>query len=304
LLVIQLGVSFDDSLVTRCASRDIRSVWPDFCRRLRVPELGERVNAFLDDDPLSPSDEMALAHTSKYLHDRRESSIADIERFFPETGEHISHDLIVAFVPRGTRMIGARPGLQFFSLFPDAHPVETYLFLVHVYYHEISDLILSEPAKRFSLNQRCALDLRRWLRLLIRNEGIGNYAVLNDLLEFRRAHPTYTFKYFGYAPQIGSAPSLDAAIHILNEVFTGVTDENLSSFRENVTTILKNKRLPIINLVGIHMATAVVEAHGLGALRNVHGIDAESFFELYASSGEPRASTFDPAVVRDKPTAN
>src|SRR5207253_1536594 len=77
---------------------------------------------------------------------------------------------------------------------------------------------------------------------------------------------------------------LTVSIRLLDQVFTGVTDDNLSHFSENVNLLLKNKTLPIINLVGIHMATAVARTHGVDALRNVFGVDAEVFFEVYAAS--------------------
>jgi hypothetical protein len=60
------------------------------------------------------------------------------------------------------------------------------MFLVHVYYHEVSDLFAPASATPFTVARTSASDLRRWLRLLIRNEGVGNYVVLDDLLEFRR----------------------------------------------------------------------------------------------------------------------
>jgi hypothetical protein len=173
---------------------------------------------------------------------------------------------------------------------------------MHVYYHEVSDLFAPASATPFTVVRTSASDLRRWLRLLIRNEGVGNYVVLDDLLQFRRARPDYDFKYFTYAPYIGSESHLTASIRLLNQVFAGVTDENVSHFSRNVNLLLKNKALPIINLVGIHMATAVARTHGVDALRNVFGADAEAFFELYAASSSNDVHPLSDAIIREAPT--
>ena len=122
---------------------------------------------------------------------------------------------------------------------------------MHVYYREVSDLFAPGSETPFSVARTSASDLRRWLRLLIRNEGVGNFVVLDDLLEFRRARPDYDFKF--------------------------------------------------IHLVGIHMATAVARTHGVDALRNVFGVDAEVFFELYAASASNALHPLSDAIVRETP---
>jgi hypothetical protein len=264
-----------------------------------VPLLGASPEAFLDDRVLTAAEQHAIGEHLDYLTDRRLTSIAHASPVFPDTADDIQHDVRMAFVPLGKIMAGVRPGLQLFSLFPDADPLEAYLFLVHVYYHEVSDLFAPASATPFTVERRTASDLRRWLRLLIRNEGVGNYVVLEDLLEFRGARPDYDFKYFTYAPYIESAAHLTASIRLLDQVFAGVTDANVSHFSRNVNLLLKNKALPVINLLGIHMAIAIARAHGVDALRNVFGVDAEVFFAMYAASAANELHPLSDAIVRE-----
>jgi hypothetical protein len=82
------------------------------------------------------------------LTDRQSTSIAHVCPIFPDTHDDIHHHVDVAFVPLGKITAGVRPGLQLFSLFPDADPLEAYLFLVHVHYHEVSDLFAPASATR------------------------------------------------------------------------------------------------------------------------------------------------------------
>jgi hypothetical protein len=300
--VIRLDVTFDDDLVTGCSASGgavTAPAWQRFCESRGVPLLGQSPDAFLADRVLTPDEQRTVGEHLAYLTDRLPTSIAHASPIFPDTPDDLHHRVTVAFVPLGRIMAGVRSGLQLFSLFPDADPFEAYLFLVHVYYHEVSDLFAAASATEFTVARESASDLRRWLRLLIRNEGIGNYVVLDDLLEFRQASPGYDFKYFTYAPHIGSEAHLAASIRLLNQVFEGVTDANVSHFSENVNLLLKNKALPIINLVGIHMATAVARTHGVDALRNVFGKDAEAFFALYASTAAHDVHPLSNAIIRE-----
>jgi hypothetical protein len=300
--VIRLEVEFDSALVTECVRGGGAvgaAAWQRFCQSRGVPLLGESPRAFLPEHVLTPDERRQVDGHLDYLAARRPASIAQAGAFFPDIDDDIEHRVTIAFVPLGQIMAGVRPGLQLFSLFPDADPLEAYLFLVHVYYHEVSDLFAPAAATPFIVARDTASDLRRWLRLLIRNEGIGNYMVLDDLLEFRRARPAYDYKYFSYAPLIGSASHLAASIALLHQVFEFATDANVTQFSENVNLLLKNKALPIINLVGIHLATAIASTHGVDALKNVYGLDAEAFFELYASTAAHAVHPLSDAIVRE-----
>jgi len=298
--MIRLSVTLDAGLLDLTAAE-----WPAIGRRWA--EVRERYGladapdaepeaVFAAGPAPDASDLASYRRTAAELARRLPESVGHIERFLPATAADVAHALRVVLVPHGQVNFGPVPGVQLFSLLPGADPVETYLFLVHVYYHELSDLFDPPAARRYTLEQRTAEDFRRWVRLLIRNEGIGNHAVMADVMRFAADHPGYEFRYFTYAPLVGREGPLEQSVEVLRQALAAVTDENVRRYRSRVNAIFKNKQLPIINLVGTHMAGVIAERLGLPALKDVHQAEADRFFERYAAAGGPFATALSTGV--------
>jgi hypothetical protein len=264
--------------------------WTDFCRRHALTDLGGVEEFFELDRETAISELAALDDTVSFIDSTLRQSVEHITKWLPEVDEDISHSVTVAFLPYGRYSFSPKHRLQLFSLDPNASPIETYLFLVHVYYHELSFVNETAKGRRCSSEQLSAEDFKEWIRLLIRNEGIGNCAVLKELIEFRDAHSDYSFRYFSYARKIGDPTLLQGAVSVLAEAFTAVDDGNVVQFTSGVNKIFKNEALPIINLVGIHMAESIASHQGIAKLKDVYQRDAGNFFASYGETNAPFAS--------------
>jgi hypothetical protein len=292
--MIHLNVTFDSTLVRQLRDAGwggMDAAWSDFCRRYLLTDVGGVRELFQRDRKVSPSEMRLLDDTLAFVSLNLQKSIEHINRWLPEVDDDISHEVTVAFLPYGNYTFSPKPSLQLFSLDPSASPIEAYLFLVHVYYHELSHLNETAKGRRCSIEQLSAEDFREWVRLLIRNEGIGNYAVLDDLIQFRDTHSDYSFRYFSYAKKIRDPVLLQGAVRILTRVFTEVDDNNVAHFRDGINKIFKNEGLPIINLIGIHMAESIVRNKDAATLKNVYQKEAGDFFALYGQTGAEFAET-------------
>lgn len=303
--MIELSVALDDRLVRLPADAwsSIAGRWAEVCSRYGfTQEVDTDPARVLRPGPLPTPDDLASYwRTSEELARRLPESVAHIERFFPAVPSMLRHSLTVVLLPHGDVHTGPVDGVQVFSLYPDADPLETYLFLVHVYYHEVSGLFDGPEAKRYAREQRTADDFRRWIRLLIRNEGIGNHAVMADVVRLARQRPCYQFRYFTYAPLVMREGPLEQAVEVLRQVFASVTDDNVHRYRMRVASLFKNKQLPIINLVGTHMAGVIAERLGLGALKDVYHVEAHRFFDLYGEADGPHAGALSAAASVGRP---
>jgi hypothetical protein len=292
--MIHLDVALDSTLV-RCFRegrwRSVEVAWADFCHQHAFEDLSKFEDVFPYD--LEPTlDELALLdETVSYIQSNLQRSIEHISRWLPEVDEDISHAVTVVLLPYGKFSFGPKLGLQLFSLERYASPMEAFLFLVHVYYHELSFLNETPNGSRCSMEQLSADDFKEWVRLLIRNEGIGNYAVLGELTQLRDTDPEYICRYFTYALKISDPVLLQGAVSILENAFTAVDDQNVGQFRIGINKIFKNEALPIINLVGIHMADSIAHHYDTATLKNVYQKESADFFALYGQTDAPFART-------------
>jgi hypothetical protein len=267
----------------------MEAVWPNLCRQYSITDLGGFADFFERDQDPTLDELSRLDDTVSFVDSNLRQSIEHITRWLPEVDEEIFQSVTVVFLPYGKYTFSPRLGCQLFSLDPHASPMETFLFLVHVYYHELSCLNETPKGRRCSTDQLSAEDFKEWVRLLIRNEGIGNYAVLEELIQFRDTHSDYILRYFTYARKIGDPILLQSAVSILTNAFTAVDDKNVAQFKVGINRILKNETLPIINLVGIHMAESIANRYGVATLKNVYQREAEDFFALYGQTDAPFA---------------
>jgi hypothetical protein len=286
--MITLRVHFDFHLLQSFQEGNVLwlvQAWEQFSATNSLSSL-TLPDVFALDHSLCAGARSSVDRNASYAEERKSESIATIARVFPDTEESIQHDLQVVFLPFGKLNVGPREGLQLFSLHPFADPLETYLFLTHVYYHEISFLNYSQASRLYARCQNSPSEFISWIKLLVRNEGIANFAVMDDLVTFRDGHPGYLFKYFKYAHQIDDPHCVVTSMSMLNKVLASVNAQSLENFREHGDLIFKNGTLSIINIAGIHMARCIAQAHGLSALKDIHGKEPEEFFELYLQSGD------------------
>ncbi|KGX89693.1 hypothetical protein [Pontibacillus marinus] len=221
-----------------------------------------------------------------YIVDQKLHSIRNIEKFFPEIEDPIEHDLNVVLLPYGKINFGIEEGTQIFSLSPEAHEVETNLFLTHVFYHEISSINNTDWANEAERDFENLSNYKYLIQLLIRNEGIGNYAILKDLMNFNDEHPTYNFNYFTYANKINDDFYIKKSFELLYKLFSFVDEENFNQLLPTLNHSLKDKGMPLINVIGIYMARRIAEYYGEDVLKNIYKVESTKFFELFISTND------------------
>lgn len=288
--MIELRVRLDDSMVDlsrSMAAHELAACWSALCAAKGLDRSVTAHDLFdLSRLPATAADFARVRAAADYLAAHRERSIEHISAFLPPHTPPLTHDLTVMLLPFAKYNYGPREGLQLFSLHPDASSEETYLFLVHVYYHELTPLSYNARCRRCASSPASGADLKYSLRLLIRNEGIANYAVLDDLLRLVAGNPGWPLKYFTYAPLIGNEDFLDQALVLFDTLLAQVGDGPLRGRDGQLVARLKNGFVPVINLVGIQMAAAIAARFGVEKLIDVYQQEADAFFRLYAETGD------------------
>lgn len=229
--------------------------------------------------------------TRIFIQKHQLASIKKIQTVFPDVPTEMKHAVHILFMPCGTLSCALQDGIQLFALDPLADPLEANLFLTHVYYHEISSLNYSDAASHYSKSQDTAEELKSWIRLLIRNEGIANFAILKDVSSTLMAKRYYRFRYFYYARQLKNHKALRLCVDFLRLMFNRVADRDVAYMKVKINSLLKSKDLSVINILGTHMACCIVRQHGLSALRNVYRKEPEDFFMLYDQCGDTLSKT-------------
>lgn len=233
-----------------------------------------------------------------YLRAHLPESVKAIQPFVPPVPDSRNVVIIVDPVPGLRTCYGNGKGHQIFGLYEGAISEEMLLFLSHTYYHELTNVIVTEASLRAEADPTTGTRLRHLLLLRIRNEGIANYAVLGELRKLRSAGTD--FQYFTYAPQVDDPAAVSQALYACRELLKRISDSTVSTLLPRVSQAFKNPRLPIINLVGIHVADAVARHFGEAVLLDVDGREPQEFFRLYAQTKDPgRAILFGSAVHPD-----
>jgi len=282
--MIHLKVALDTSLLQRLEGGQwnaLASGWFALCQLYSLTDLGDPARFFSKDTKPTPHELLLLQTIASFLTTHLHRSVEHITAWLPDVSEIIVHPLTVILLPFGRYTFGPKEGLQFFSLDSGAAPLEAYLFLVHVYYHELSCINDTLDGRRYSQQQLTAEDFQKWIKLLIRNEGIGNYAILPELITLMEDNPDYQLRYFSYARQLGIDAALEAAVRILTYALGEVNDVNVAQFVGGINRIFRQERLSILNLVGVHMAQSIASRFGTGTLKNVYKREADEFFDLY-----------------------
>lgn len=285
--MIDLRVLVDCQFIDLCRAgsyRELNDGVARFCRDNGLDAFTTPFELIDLQDPVSEATCATLRATASHLVASTDRSIAHIRNILPLFMPPFRHKLVVTLLPFGRYNFGPREGLQILSLNPKADPEEAYLFMVHVYYHEVTHLFYTDKCARCSAAQNNVGDLLYWVKLLIRNEGIANYVVLDELKNFTSRNPAYSFCYFGYARQIGNEELVKRGLHLLNTIFEALRVGKLDLHGLSIVQALKNKLVSIINLVGIHMASAIADRFGPNALRDVYKKDADEFFRRYSET--------------------
>ena len=279
-LSVNLDTIFFDILKKENKQASIE-IWENYCKNNGLDNLTNHClysnpGQFIDREKID-----SLEKNVTYLRDNLTNSISHIHSYFPMTDTEINHELKVTILPYGEINYGPKTSLQLFSIFPDADPYETYLFLIHIYYHEIAFLNYTEYCKECFDSPDSSEKFKHYILTLIQNEGIGNFAVYKELMRFKNENPNYQFKYFTYANDLDDAKKISQSFSLLRQILNDLNDSNFKEYKSKINLILKNKRLPIINLTGTYMANKINEKFGLEKLKNVHKRDALDFFNDY-----------------------
>ncbi len=230
----------------------------------------------------------SVSESLRYLREHLEESVNLVAQYLPE-GESHQFQTTIHLIPGFHANYGPVEGHQLYALRPGAIPEEVYLFLVHVYYHELSNLYDTPLSKRAASSPTTPDLLRHFLLTLIRNEGIANHVVLAPVIALRDAHPDYEFRYFKYAFAIGDLERHRQTVQVLHQIITLLRPENFRKLVGRINQLLKDPRLPIINLVGIHLSAAIARHHGERALIDCATKEPQEFFRLFLQTDDELA---------------
>jgi putative zinc-dependent peptidase DUF5700 len=230
------------------------------------------------------------------IAERLPQTVATVAPYLPRVAGERVVPVLVHPVPGLTRCYGAPGGGQLFGLYAGTDPEEMLLFLSHTYYHELSATLTTPAGREAEADPSTAERFRRWLLLLIRHEGIANYAVLEPLRRLREQG--CRFRYFTYAALVDNPEATARAMAACRQLLAMLDQETVDRVSRRVNAALKNPRLPVINLIGIHLAEAIARRHGVRALLDVDGREPEEFFQLYADTDDRlREDLFGPLAV-------
>jgi hypothetical protein len=220
----------------------------------------------------------------EHLEHRAGQSAAALTPYLPANASRLARDLTVHLVPGFLKCYGSAEDSQIFGLRAEADPEEALLFLIHVYYHEVSSLFYTETSRRAAAGPSTAELFKHWLLLLIQNEGLANYVVLEPLIKLRDAgHPLY---YFTYAGSVRDEGQTAKAMTLCRKILSSIDEDNFHALSGRIADLLKNSRLPVINLVGIHLAEAVAATFGEREMFSVAEREPQEFFRLYSETGD------------------
>ncbi len=208
-------------------------------------------------------------------------------RFF-----HDDLDLVTRLVP-GTRICYGLPGGgQVFGLVPGASAQEACCFLEHTFYHELSDQWASERTVAAERDHASTEAVVTWILSLVRNEGVANLFCLDELASMDRPE---RWAYFNYADLIGREDATLVSLAKLAQALDLVARGGVADATAFVNGTLKNPDLPLLNLVGTHLARTVAR-DGESALAELCHAEPEALLAAWLGSGDPLVGALAPAA--------
>jgi len=251
------------------------------------PLIGEQLDDWFDLQAMASGADFwaKQAVLRGHIEQHLAPSAAAVLPFTPDLPGEQSWGLTVHLVPGLAHCYGPREGVQVFALRAGADPAEALLFLIHVYYHELAALFYTPASRRAASSQANAELLRHWLLLLIQNEGLANHVVLPQLLQLRARGCRFT--YFTYAGLVEDRTATARAMTVCRETLALLSERTFPTLHPHVFAILKNPGMPVINLIGIHLAEAIARRFGEATLLAVADREPQEFFRLYAATSDP-----------------
>jgi aspartate/methionine/tyrosine aminotransferase len=225
-----------------------------------------------------------LAHMREHLGD----SVRAVIPFLPPVPDERPVPVTVHPVPGFTSCYGSSGGHQVFGLFDGADAREMLLFCSHTYMHEAAGHINTRRSAQAEADPRTADALIHLILMLIRNEGVANFAVLEGVRALLA--DGVSLPYFDYAHMIDDDRATRHAMAACRQLLARVRTLPAAQTGPRVTEAFKNPKLPVINLVGIRTAEAIAGRYGVGTLVDIADADPQEFFECYARTDDPLAA--------------
>lgn len=297
--MLDLHVSLHDAIF-----RDLRSALASTRDDL---DAGDRIAAVVADHPAfgaeglflsrQPGDYFALAglrspdvwadHQAKmdYLTDRLTDSSDLLSPYLPKVTEPVSISIAVHPVPGLTTCYRTPGGGQLLGLYAGADRREMLLYLSHAYYRELTTALQTPASVQAETDPSSTERFRTALMLQIRNEGLAHYVVLRQLRALREEG--VEFHYFPYARLIDDTETVTRALATCGRLLTRLDSSNLRATGAEAARLLKDPQLPLVGVIGVHLAEAVAASHGERALFDLEHREPHHFFSLYADSDDP-----------------
>ncbi len=219
-----------------------------------------------------------------YIEQHREQSVAAFEAYLPSSQVSVAKSMVVYLIPGFSKCYSPIDGVQLFGLRTAASPEETLLFLIHVYYHEISSHFYTETSRRAVAKPNTPELFKHWLLLLIQNEGLANYVVLDSVLDLRARG--IHFSYFTYANFISDRDATARSMSLCRKILSLIDDSNLPALQGHILQSLKDPRFPVINLVGIYLSQTIAATFDQPKLLSVADREPQEFFRMYNETGD------------------
>lgn len=223
-----------------------------------------------------------------YLESHLDKSVRDVGPFLPPVPDDRPVPVTVHPVPGLTACYGSGEGRQIFGLMDGADPREMTLFCSHTYLHEVAGHINTAASERAEADPAAPGAMVHLMLLLIRNEGLANLAMLAQLEPL--IAEGIPLPYFDYAHLLRDEKATRYALTACRRLLGQVGPNPPAQLLPKVTAAFKNPKLPIINLVGTHLAKVIAAQQGLDALVDLADTDPHEFFARYAACDDPLAA--------------
>ncbi len=300
--MLRLNVTIDSGIFTELAEEakqagdvtELATRLGDFAGRR--PEFGSRGHDIAADPQASfPLKRMRTEEfwagqhdLLDYLKSHLDMSVRDVGPFLPPVPDDRPVPVTVYPVPGLTACYGSGHGRQIFGLMDGADPREMTLFCSHTYLHEVSGHINTAASERAEADPAAPGAMVHLVLLLIRNEGLANVAMLGELEPL--IAEGIRLPYFDYAHLLGDEKATRYALTACRRLLEQIGPNPPAQLIPKVTAAFKNPKLPIINLVGTHLAEVIAAQQGLDALVDLADTDPQEFFARYAACDDPLAA--------------
>ncbi|WP_109509572.1 hypothetical protein [Nocardioides speluncae] len=220
-----------------------------------------------------------------YLTERLTESSSLLSPYLPTVTKPREISIAVHPVPGLTTSYRTPDGGQLLGLYAGADRREMLLYLSYTYYRELTHALQTPASVQAETDPSSPERFRTALMLQIRNEGLAHYVILRQLRALRAEG--IEFHYFPYARLIDDADTVSRALATCGRLLAGLDGSNLRATSAEAARLLKDPQLPLVGVIGVHAAEAVVASHGERALFDLEHREPDDFFSRYAGSDDP-----------------